>query len=113
MSKRTLLFRLTKKDFVVKHIRGSGAGGQHRNKVHTGVRITHPDSGAVGTATDSKSQKTNRRNAFHRLVESDRFKAWHRVECARRMLDEREISKKVDRMMAPENLLVEYGQSFT
>lgn len=104
-----LLFRLTKKDFKVEHIRGSGPGGQHRNKSHTGVRITHPDSGAVGTATDSKSQKANRKNAFRRMAESDTFKKWHRIESARRMVDEREVERKVDRMMSPNNLLIEYG----
>jgi len=109
MSDKKLLFRLTKKDFKVEHIRGSGAGGQHRNKVSTGVRITHPESGAVGVATDSKSQVTNRKAAFLRMCKSDTFKKWHRVEVARRTLDEKEIQRKVDRMMNPKNLLVEYG----
>lgn len=106
---RQLLFRLTKKDFRVEHIRGSGPGGQHRNKSHTGVRITHPASGAVGQATDSKSQKTNRRNAFVRLTESGIFKTWHRIECARRMMDSDDIEKKVEQMMQLDNLLIEYG----
>ena len=109
MTDRKLLFRLTKKDFTVQHIRGSGPGGQHRNKSHTGVRITHPESGASAAATDSKSQKANKKNAFRRLVGSDEFKAWHRVEVARRSFDEKQIVAKVDRMMAPKNLLIEYG----
>ncbi|KKL85670.1 hypothetical protein LCGC14_1952380 [marine sediment metagenome] len=108
MADRALLFRLTKKDFKIEHIRGSGPGGQHRNKSHTGVRITHPASGASASATDSKSQKTNRKNAFRRLVETNRFKKWHRVECARHMFDKKQVEAKVDRMMAPKNLKVEY-----
>jgi peptide chain release factor 1 len=109
MPEKELLFRLTAKDFEVQHIRGSGAGGQHRNKVHTGVRIKHPASGAVGTATDSKSQHTNKKAAFRRLVDSDKFKAWHRIEVARRTMDMNAIDRKVEKMMNPENLLIEYG----
>ena len=112
MSERKLLFRLTKNDFVITNIKGSGKGGQHRNKKATGVRIKHPESGAQGVATDSKSQKQNRRNAFQRLVDSSEFQRWHRIETARRMLDETEVQRRVERMMAPNNLLVETGECF-
>jgi len=110
MSDRELLFRLTKKDFRIEHIRGSGPGGQHRNKSHTGVRITHPASGAVGVATDSKSQKANRRAAFRRMAESDTFRTWHRAECARLAMDQSKVMARVERMMSQENLLIEYGE---
>jgi len=59
--------RRTKDDFVVRHIRGSGPGGQHRNKVSTGVRITDKITGLCAEATDSKSQKSNRDSAFRKL----------------------------------------------
>jgi protein subunit release factor A len=67
---------ITKKDLVIEPTRGSGPGGQHRNKNFTGVRITHPPSGAIGEATDSKSQETNKRNAFLRMVDTLEFKVW-------------------------------------
>jgi len=47
MSKKELLFSLTKKDFKVETFRGSGAGGQHRNKTDSAVRIKHPASGRL------------------------------------------------------------------
>lgn len=106
--KRELLFRLTKKDFEVTHIFGSGSGGQHRNKNATGVRIKHSASGAQGVATDSKSQATNKKAAFSRLVASPAFKQWHRMECARLTLDENQIRKQVDKWVQPENLKIEY-----
>ena len=75
---RELLFRVTKADFDETHIRGSGPGGQHRNKTSTGVRLKHRASGAVGEATDSKSQDANRRAAFRRLRDTAEWTRWFR-----------------------------------
>jgi len=75
MSKE-LLFSQTKKDFIFESIKGSGPGGQHRNKRETGVRISHRASGATATATDSKSQETNKKEAFRKVCESIKFKIW-------------------------------------
>ena len=47
--------------------RRGGPGGQHRNKVATGVFITEDATGIVGEATESRSQRTNRRLAMFRL----------------------------------------------
>ena len=41
-----------------------GPGGQHRNKVATGVRLTHRPSGVVVTATERRSQAANREMAM-------------------------------------------------
>jgi protein subunit release factor B len=46
-----------------------GPGGQHRNKVATGVRLVHRPSGVVVTATERRSQAANREMAFVRLAE--------------------------------------------
>src|SRR5690242_10105227 len=46
-----------------------GPGGQHRNKVATGVRLVHRPSGLVVTATERRSQAANREVAFARLAE--------------------------------------------
>jgi len=53
----------------VRFVRGSGPGGQHRNKTETGVQITHPPSGIVVTATERRSQSQNKAVAMQRLVE--------------------------------------------
>jgi protein subunit release factor B len=111
------LFTLTRTDFEWSTYRGSGAGGQHRNKTDSAVRCTHPLSGAVGTAQDERSQHRNRQLAFRRCIESQKFQTWLRVETARRNGEARAaedaINRAVDRAMRPENLLVEVGDGDT
>ncbi len=51
----------------VEATRGSGPGGQHRNKVETGVRITHP-SGVVALATRHRSRLQNIEDAYERII---------------------------------------------
>jgi hypothetical protein len=47
--------------------RSSGPGGQHRNKVETGVRIVHPESGIEARATERREQRVNRSKAIFRM----------------------------------------------
>lgn len=51
----------------VARTRGSGPGGQHRNKVETAVIITHTETGVTGSAGERRSQADNRRVAIFRL----------------------------------------------
>jgi len=62
------LIGLNKKDFKVSTFRASGPGGQHRNKADTAIRITHKETGISAEATDSRSQATNKAEAFKKLV---------------------------------------------
>jgi protein subunit release factor B len=57
------------RDSEVSFFVAGGPGGQHRNKVATGVRLLHRPSGLVITATERRSQSANREVAFVRLAE--------------------------------------------
>jgi peptide chain release factor 1 len=83
---REVLFSLSKAagDFVVKTARSSGPGGQNVNKRDTKIHISHPASGAKSVCQTHRTQEKNRAEAFRRLVGSDVFQAWLRVELARR-----------------------------
>lgn len=108
---RERLFSVSKNDFRFQDTKGSGNGGQARNKTSSAIRCTHPPSGAVGYSEASRSQAENKREAWHKCVESDKFKAWIKVESARLTgeLDrrEREVERRVDEAMRPENLTIE------
>ncbi|MCU0707428.1 MAG: peptide chain release factor-like protein [Pirellula sp.] len=47
--------------------RGSGPGGQHRNKVETLVTIEHIPTGLIAHAGEARNQNENRRAAMQRL----------------------------------------------
>jgi hypothetical protein len=51
----------------VDHYRGSGPGGQHRNKTSNAVRLAHLPTGIIATATESRSLKENHLYCLRRL----------------------------------------------
>lgn len=51
----------------VTRTRGSGPGGQHRNKVETAIVIKHEPSGVCGQASEKRSQNANKEVAIGRL----------------------------------------------
>ena len=55
------------RDCEITRGRGSGPGGQHRNKVQTLVTIRHRPTGVSGSAGERRSQAQNRSVALFRL----------------------------------------------
>ncbi|WP_299462873.1 peptide chain release factor-like protein [uncultured Gimesia sp.] len=55
------------KDCQIRHVRRSGPGGQHRNKVETGVVIKHVPTKIIGEASEKREQGRNRSIALFRL----------------------------------------------
>lgn len=96
---RELLFSVTASDCDFNYIRGSGKGGQKRNKTSSAVRCTHKASGAVGYSEDTRSQPQNKKIAFRRMTETKEFKYWHRLEIARRTGKLLEAKEETDRLM--------------
>lgn len=55
------------KQCTVVSLKGTGPGGQHRNKVETGIRIIHEPTDIRAEAFEERSQSANKANALKRL----------------------------------------------
>jgi peptide chain release factor len=96
---KQLLFSITADDCDWSYTRGTGAGGQKKNKTSSAVHCTHRASGAHGYAEETRSQAKNREIAFTKMVESKEFKAWHSMEVMRRTGIAAQIDAEVEREM--------------
>lgn len=99
MSKKELLFSVTAADCEWSYTRGTGKGGQKKNKTSSAVHCMHRPSGAHGYSEASRSQLDNKREAFRKMSESTEFKKWHRLEVAKRTGQLMDIEQKVDQEM--------------
>lgn len=59
--------KIDEHDVEVQFFRGSGPGGQHRNKTESGVRLTHVPTGIVVSATERRVRSQNLSVAWERL----------------------------------------------
>lgn len=107
MKEKQLLFSLTAKDFEFQTFCTGGAGGQHRNAKQNGVRCIHLASGARAEHRDGRDQRKNKEEAFRKCCETPEFKAWHRMECMRRLGQLKDIDRIVDEQMLEHNLMIE------
>ena len=105
---KELLFSVTASDCDWQYLRGTGPGGQKRNKTESKVRCLHRASGAIGESDETRSQHDNKRIAFRKMAHTATFKTWHRIECARLMGDKLTLDQKVDKLMEPRNIKTEF-----
>lgn len=82
-SPRFLADKALLKQCRVDHYRGSGPGGQKRNKTSNAVRIVHLPTGVAATATEARSTAENMLRAVRRL----------RVELAAQVREEIDLAK--------------------
>jgi len=103
---REHLLTITKKDLEIQTFRSGGPGGQHQNKVSSGVRIIHRASGAIGESRSDKSQHRNKGLALRHLAASVKFKVWlNRI--AYDIETGKTIEQRVEEAMKPKNLKIE------
>jgi protein subunit release factor B len=100
------IFKLTKKDFKIEYLRGSGNGGQHKQKTSSACRITHESSGVSKYCQDHREQHRNKEQAFTKLANDPRFKSWCNIR-ANEIEMGQTIMEWVDEQMQEKNLLVE------
>lgn len=66
--------RLDERDIVVETMRGSGPGGQHRNRTESAVRMRHIPTGIEVRIASGRSQHQNR--ALARQILESRVASW-------------------------------------
>lgn len=99
------LFSLTARDFEWSYTKGTGAGGQKKNKTSSAVHVHHAPSGARAYSEASRSQHENRVDAFSKLTKSAEFQAWLKKESRRRMGGELDLERQVDEAVRREMML--------
>jgi len=102
------IISVTKKDFIWQYYRGSGAGGQKKNKTSSACRCIHPPSGAIGNSQEAREQSENRRIAFNRCVQSKEFQNWLKLTTSAIISGYQSIEKQVNESLKEENLKIEY-----
>jgi protein subunit release factor B len=102
-----LLFSVKLSDLREEQYRGSGAGGQKRNKTSSAIRFTHEPSGATGESESQRSQLQNRKEALRRLSVNPTFIRWAHAQAAAIQEGYASLDRKVDDLMRPENLRIE------
>ena len=105
-NRKDLLFSVTKKDLIIQTFKSGGKGGQHQNKVDSGVRIIHKESGAVGESRTARSQYANKKLAYRLLTKNPKFKIWLNQRTQEEFAG-RTIAEEVNEMMNVKNLKIE------
>lgn len=94
---KQLLFSVTAADCEWSYTKGSGPGGQARNKIANAVHCSHRPSRAHGFCQDSRSLHDNKKTAFMRMIETKEFKEWHRLEIMKQTGHMHRVDEEVKR----------------
>ena len=114
MSKpKELLFSITANDCEWSYTRGTGKGGQKKNKTSSAVHCMHRPSGAHGYSEASRSQADNKRDAFVKMTETKEFKTWHRMEVMRQTGKLDELEREVQRELKKVKLEIKIDGKWT
>jgi protein subunit release factor B len=101
---------VTQGDFRFDFYRGSGNGGQKKNKTSSACRCTHIESGSVACSEEYREQSKNKREAWLKCVKSKKFQVWHKMEICKliaKLNGEKTLEEQVELLLSPENLKIE------
>lgn len=112
-TEKQLLFSVTKDDCDWSYTKGSGAGGQKRNKTSSAVHCKHRASGARGYSEASRNQLDNKRDAFVKMCETEEFKKWHKLETLRKTGMMEQIDRKVEQELTKIKLEIRIDGKWT
>jgi hypothetical protein len=107
MTNKTPIISITADDCEWSYTKGTGKGGQKKNKTSSAVHCMHRPSGARAFSQDDRSQLRNRQDAFKKMTETKEFKTWLKLETAKKLGIIDDINKTVDKAMAAKNLKIE------
>lgn len=107
ISDKKPLYSLTRKDFRIDYYKGTGKGGQKKNKTENCCRITHIESGAVGKSEEGRSKLHNQKTAFQRMIQTEEFQKWHRIETAKRLGKAVDLEQEIEKALHSDNLRIE------
>jgi peptide chain release factor 1 len=82
------LIKMEKKDLKISYTRGSGPGGQHKNKVETCVTVTHLPTGLSERCQDTRSKNRNLKIALQRLeskINQQKIDEQKKLKCEQRL----------------------------
>lgn len=87
---------LTEKDFEFEFFRGSGKGGQKRNKTSSACRCRHRPSCVFAVSDETRSAHKNKILAWKKVVNDPKFRDWLKLEHYKRLGILNEIEKYVE-----------------
>ena len=90
------LFTVKANDCACNYYRGSGPGGQKKNKTSNCARVVHEPSGAIGKGEQGRSQLENRQIAWKQMANSPEFQNWCRMKAYEICGDSKKIDEKVN-----------------
>lgn len=106
---KELLFSVTAADCEWAYTKGTGSGGQKKNKTSSAVHCSHRESGARGYSESSRSQHENKIEAFRKMAESKEMKTWLHKKTLQVSGEMRVIEAEVEKQMA--NIVVEVKEN--
>lgn len=99
-----VILTVTAADCRWDYFRGSGNGGQKKQKTSSAVRCTHEPSGAMGQCSENRQQSLNKKIAFERMAKTLKFNMWVK----RQVFNTLDVDAWIEEQMKPENIKIDY-----